>query len=80
MPFHSRDGLFFTRTTTGDVIVTFEVPVHDMSGNYADGHSAVLHRIVLPENEWASVLASMSSRGEDVTTWQEAREFHARIA
>lgn len=76
MSFHSRDGLYFARTVTGDVIVTIEVPVHDGTGNFHEGHRAVLHRIVLPQDEWASVLASVSARGETGETWQQARDFH----
>lgn len=79
MAFHSRDGLYFARSTDGGVIVTIEVPVRDGMGGFAD-QTAVLHRIELPENEWGSVVAHVSRNGETSETWQQARDFHAGVS
>lgn len=76
MAFHARDGFFFERLGDGSVAISVEVPVRDAMGK-ATGDRAMLHRIQLPENEWASVLASVCGKGEDGDTWAAARRFHA---
>lgn len=32
---------------------------------------------VIPENEWASIVASVSKNGESAESWQFVRDFHA---
>lgn len=32
--------------------------------------------LVIPENEWASIVASVSKGGETATSWQFVRDFH----
>lgn len=64
--FHARDGLFFERLSDGKVHVSVR------SG-------PCQFDTVLPENEWGSVLATVSDRGEDYHTWMEARRFHTSV-
>lgn len=67
--FHARSGFYFKRLPDGSVRVRVTMePAHG---------SPTFQAIELPENEWASVVASVSRRGEDATTWQAARNFHA---
>ena len=69
LEFHLREGFYFRRLENGDVnIFVTETPRHD---------SAILREIVIPENEWASVVASVSAKGENADTWQQARDFHS---
>lgn len=77
MSFHSRDGLYFARLTDGTVRISCEVPVHDSMGNFAQDDRAVLWSIDLPENEWASVVASVTRGGETSEVWTQARALHA---
>jgi putative heme degradation protein len=58
--FHSRDGLFFRRNEDGSVSII------------ASQSTAVR----LAENEWASVVASVSAEGETHERWQAVRDFH----
>ena len=63
--FHTHDGLYFTRFTDGSVGV-----VHDPSGLV----------MMLDANTWASVVASMSAKGEDSLTFNAALRFHQQPA
>lgn len=82
--FHARNGFYFRRMKDGSVRVTVAVTVRSRqftAGEWEDAvGDAVLHEIVLPENEWASVVAAVSERGETSATWQEARDYHAKEA
>lgn len=61
--FHWQDGLFFTRLRDGSVrIRKFTGPP------YVDPTLEV----VIPPNEWASIVASMSATGETYETWRMA--------
>lgn len=64
--FHARDGLFFSREQDGTVKVRLE----SLTGMATD--------IILPPDAWASVIASVSARGETLDTWNEARQYHGR--
>ena len=77
MAFHTNNGLFFTRQADGTVCVEKRVPIINAREQY-NGDFAIVERWQLDEASWASVLASMSARGESGETWQEARRFHAR--
>jgi hypothetical protein len=68
MTFHFREGFYFSRATDGSVTIRVAESAH--------GDAPTLREITVPENEWASVLASVCARGESGETWQEAREFH----
>ena len=61
--FHAQDGLFFQRMENG----TVEVMVKD--GNR-------IFQTVLTSDTWASVIASVSARGDTSFVWEEAIQFH----
>lgn len=69
--FHSREGFFFKRETDGSVTVRVEGPP------WENGHGQLQRTITLPENEWASVVSSVSLAGETAERWQAARDYHA---
>lgn len=67
--FHSREHLFFERLGNGDVRVrqwSKMAPFTLLSSTVVDAHT------------WASIVASMSYRGEDANSYREALEFHER--
>lgn len=71
--FHSRNGLFFCRLNdTGEVriIKTRDGRMPDPDTNPPEW------AITLPENEWASVVCSVSAAGETSARWMCARQFH----
>jgi hypothetical protein len=62
--FHAREGLYFTRTESGGVVVTItEEPKVD---------SPALKTIELTPEAWGSVVSSMSAAGENFETWTAA--------
>jgi hypothetical protein len=67
--FHNRDGWYFTRLTDGAVRIRKTVA--------ARADSPVEHEHVIPANEWASIVAHVSARGEAGDTYTEASDFHA---
>ncbi len=64
--FHARDGLFFERQADGSVKVRLEK------------EHGLAFEVILPPDTWASAMASVSSRGETLETWNEARQYHTR--
>jgi hypothetical protein len=66
--FHLREGFFFERQPDGSVRIVYAPPPHNEPLN-------VLAEITVPPNEFASVMASVSSRGETSETWTEAVEY-----
>lgn len=80
--FHLRNGFFFERLNDGSVRIRYAQPVIDEFGNPAPAagggyFKAIIAQVTVPENEWASVLASVCAAGETSKTWQAAREYHA---
>lgn len=73
--FHAKDGLCFARRHDGSVVVTTEQPMREPDGSFA-GRRATITRVVLDVDTWASVVASMSARGENLSTWHAAKRFH----
>lgn len=69
--FHLRDGFSFERNYKGDVAIEFRRPAKGAGDDFVAS-------IVVPEGEWASVLAAVCARGETSETWQEARDYHSR--
>lgn len=68
--FHVQDGLYFTRGENGAVTVTVtEAALND---------SAVLRSFTFDVDAFASVVASMSARGEENGGFYEAQRFLAR--
>jgi hypothetical protein len=68
--FHWKDGWFFSRRESdGAVIVDHRTP--------ANFEGTLDTQFVIPENEWASIVASVSAYGENAASWQFARLFHS---
>lgn len=62
MRYHWRDGWTFERLPNGSVEI-------------AEGRSS---RAVIPPQEWASIVAAMSARGENAETYTAALDAHER--
>jgi hypothetical protein len=67
--FHNRDGWYFKRLEDGSVRIQKTTTAHV--------DAPVEYEHVIPENEWASIVAHVSVGGETGDSYQEAREFHA---
>lgn len=67
--FHWRDGWFFGRTEDASVRVMHRKATANF--NYLDVD------LTIPENEWASIVCSVSADGETSERWNVARAFHA---
>jgi hypothetical protein len=66
--FHWRDDIYFLRQSDGDVKVT---------SYWQYNNCPQERRWVIPADEWASVVASVSAQGETSESWQKAKKFHA---
>jgi hypothetical protein len=75
MSFHAKDGWYFDRLDGGQVRITKRVPVLSDDGEYAS-ERAVIEIVELDENSWASVVASVSEKGEDRDTFDAAQRLH----
>ena len=65
MAYHWRDGWFFSRESNGFVSIK------------APGGDDIEARIaVIPVDEWASIIASVSASGETAETFKLAQLFH----
>jgi hypothetical protein len=65
--FHWQRGWFFKRQPDGSVRVSHVEP----RAGYVD------RQFLVPPDEWASIVASVSAGGETGDRWQQAREFHS---
>lgn len=65
--YHAKDGLCFTRTADGDVIVIAK----DAKGDARETWS-------LPASMWASAVSHVSNKGESHETWLAALTFHGK--
>lgn len=63
MAFHSKNGLMFERLADGSVKI------------WKDGDSSSFE-VVLNQDAWASVVASVSVFGDTAHAWSEALAFH----
>lgn len=66
--FHLSGGLFFDRLENGRIEIKVVLPPHH-------GQSSILFRTYTDESGLASVMASMSRRGETGDTFSEAENF-----
>lgn len=66
--FHAHHGWYFRRNTDGSV--TVEV------AESAQEDAPLQVGSTFDPDTWASIVASVSSRGEDAATWRAARELH----
>lgn len=78
--FHSRNGLFFQATGQGNVAIVAtndgKAPFSRSAPDSDKVETNIVCNVTLPENEWASVVCSVSKDGEDATRWNMARRFH----
>lgn len=80
---HARNGFCFQRTDDGSVHVRLVVPVLSPAAerhDSPDGGQAVLFQAVLPANEWASIVAAVSAKGENFESYNEALRYHDNSA
>ena len=68
--FHVKDGLYFNRLENGYVVVTVDCCAHD--------GSTTIRTFEIDVDGFASVVASMSARGEQANGFYEAKEFLTR--
>lgn len=66
--FHAKAGWFFERRLGGSVVI--------VRRRTANENSQIVAEIILSPNEWASVVASVSSGGEFNGRWKQALDFH----
>ena len=69
--FHLKEGWYFERLSDGSVMVT--------KRKDAGLESPIVTRIVVPPEEWASVVASVSAGGEGNGGWKQALDFHSGL-
>lgn len=78
--FHSKDGLYFHATGQGKVRIVKTSDGKEPFSRSVSGSDKVETNIVcdvtLAENEWASVMATVSKDGESHDKWMAARVFH----
>lgn len=68
--FHWRDGWFFERMPDGSVMIT--------KRKDAGLESPIITREIIPPGEWASIVASVSIKGENDRRWYTALDFHMK--
>lgn len=69
--FHNRDGWYFRRDSAEGHVRLWKV-------RWEDGRPVLeAGPHVIPENEWASIVASVSGAGETGESWSAIREYHA---
>jgi len=66
--FHLKDGWFFERQNNGGVKILKRATARD--------ESPVVSEVIIDDAGWASIVASVSHRGETGDTWREALKFH----
>ncbi len=64
--YHWKDNWFFKRGADGTVVVR-----HDNKETHRPDVS-----LLIPPNEWASIIASVSARGETAEQYAAATDFH----
>lgn len=75
--FHWRDSWFFRRQNDGSVrVMRLRKATYDHLPEGAKESIWLEPDVTIPPNEWASIVASVSDRGESDGRWQEALDFH----
>ena len=76
--FHSKDGFFFERIDKdGSVRISKWLSGVSSAGRADQTSCDVLaYSVTLAPSEWASVVASVSAKGETSDTWNAALQFH----
>ena len=70
--FHWRDDWFFKRQSDGSVAVMHKQSMHNSQDYYLSPS------LLIPRNEWASIVCSVSSGGETSERWDAVQDFHGR--
>jgi len=72
--FHLEQGLCFKRMDSDSTvrIRKYEQPMP------SEGNPNVEFEAFIDDSSWASTIASVSNRGEDADTWEEAMNYHNR--
>ena len=78
MAFHWRNGWYWSRLPDGSVEVRNHGDFEKPDPNHAPGDGRAT--LVIPPNEWASIVCSVSAKGEDGARWNAAQDFHGRPA
>ena len=76
MAFHFRDRWYFERLNNGAVRIYHE-------DKFVDPDSGTREYDVcldIDPDSWASIIASVSARGETAETWLEAKGFHNALS
>lgn len=66
--FHFEGGLYFKRLADNRVQILIKESAHI--------HAPVFRKFVATDSEWASIIASVSMRGDDAHSHKEALELH----
>lgn len=74
MAFHWRNGWYWTRLADGSVEVRNHGDFDKHSPNCAPGDGRVT--LIIPPNEWASIVASVSKDGETSESYNGTLAFH----
>jgi hypothetical protein len=76
--FHAQDGLFFERNNETGAVRVMVVPApHDFS--FPIPKERIVFETTLTRDSFASVMATMSARGETAQTWTDALKFLGAI-
>jgi hypothetical protein len=77
MAFHAHDGWFFRRNDDGSVTIAQIPPPHPDGDALDAAFDNASTRVTFNANTWASIIASVSAKGEDNYRFYLARIFHA---
>lgn len=68
--FHWRDGWTFKRMDDGSVRIRGHYAANSETGGTVN--------LIIPAQEWASIVCSVSKGGESDGRWDQAQDFHGR--
>ena len=71
MAFHWQNGWYWSRLADGSV----EVRNHDPNCGPGDGGTT----LIIPAEQWASIVCSVSKDSETGERWNQAQDFHGRM-
>lgn len=66
--FHWQEGWFFTRLEDGSVKIVKKEEATD--------EAKIIVEAIIPADEWASIIAYVSVKGETGENYREAQKFH----
>ena len=77
--FHWRDNLFFKRLDDGSVQITTKIEPnkYDHETQQSIRYEMIRHQYIIPPNEWASIIASVSLCGETSEKYCTSVDFHS---